>query len=324
MPSLRTYAGALLHPRETLSTWAPDFPTAAKFALVAGLLVAAGFLLTGVAMDAAYDRTVTVENPEHVSGFQCEEPSSWPDSFPEWTPPEGCSAPETLTVDLGDRAGGAAMALAPAGFVGVLFAWPALGGLLHYLVGEGPAFDESLYLAALGLVPMGLKALFLPVAVLLAPPALGTPTTFATIESTVRTALLGWEYRPAAALSAVGLLWAASVLVEGFGARFERSRVRAVIGVVPALAVVGGIGALWPWVPPLGVLGGVALVALVVTFGVVAPELQIMLDTHIELIGMRNKEDVEPKAWYVEFVRGTSLLVLLGIAAWAGLFSAAT
>jgi len=319
MPSIRTYADALLSPRETLSKWAPGFTTAAKLALFAGLLVAAGFLLTGFAVDAAYDRPVTVENPDHISGAQCEQPTTWPDSFPEWTPPDGCSAPETLSVELGSRAGGAMAALAPVGFVGVLFAWPALGGLLHYLAGKGPRFDETFHLAALGLLPMSLKFLLLPVAVLLAPPELGTPATFEAIDSTVRAALLGWEYLPAAALSAVGLVWAGYVLAEGFAVRFDYSRTRAAAGVLASLAVIGGAGALQASVVPLDVVPAFAFVALVVAFGVVAPEIQILLDTRIDLIGMRNTEGIEPKAWYVEVVRGMSLLVLLGVVAWSGL-----
>ena len=309
----RDVLDALVRPARFFEERPPTLKGAAYVVLAVALLSAVGLAATGAVLGDAVPGTATVENEAHRSGFQCEKPSQYEEggTFEEfnWTKPRGCSLPPTKQVDLGGHARAVLTGAAFPAFVAIPLGW-LLAAAAFYVLTPGGGADgdlaDVLANTGWGFLPLGVLAVLRPVVVLLGAPALSFPDRPGPLADYVREVALGFEFAPLAALSLLVTAWQVYVFACGLREARDVELGRAAVAVVAPTAAALLVAAVDPLAGDRGAAELYVYGLLMVGFGLLMvyfPRALIRHDTRWELIGMRGREHVEPKEWYVALHR---------------------
>jgi|AntDeeMinimDraft_4_1070355.scaffolds.fasta_scaffold00630_2 hypothetical protein len=311
--SLKRSLRALFRPRQAFDGWTPSATLALVVVVLLCGLNAASVAYAGDAIAGEVDGTVTVENPEKLPDWVCEDSET---NMPTVND-DGCDAPATIEEPLRDAASSAVddvvlkAALAPFAWV-VLFAslLAAASGTVGGRDGAVfAAFRDGLGIAALAAVPAVLRYLARPVAV---QRALADWTHPGTLDG-VRTAAVHALFPDGpfwVAVVVISGIWTAAIVFAGARAIFElESGLAAPIAgaaflTAAASAVLGNGG----WTGTPGDIGLLLLGGGVV--GLLAAYSYISISKEFELIGFSGSRTVEPRPWYVGFHRLVALCVV--------------
>jgi hypothetical protein len=162
--------------------------------------------------------TVTVDNPNHMPDWACEQHADMDDQFTEDVgTPAGCTEPEQVQRDVGDLLWRAASDLLLPFFVGMLLVWLVQAGVLHVaarVAGATAGFRDTAAIAAYGtLAPaLGLLTTVVLLAATMDPVQAGGSQ--AAVEDAVQT--LAERYAAPATVLGIGTtVWQAYILGRG-------------------------------------------------------------------------------------------------------------
>ncbi|SFR96703.1 hypothetical protein SAMN05216559_1688 [Halomicrobium zhouii] len=312
--SPKRFLRALVRPRDALGEWTPSITLAVVAVVSLCALNAASVAYAGDAIAGEVSGSVTVENPEKLPEWVCEDSETDMPTVND----DGCDAPATIQEPLRGAASSAVdavvlkAALAPAAWV-VLFAslFAVCSGSVGGRDGEVfAAFRDGLGIAAIAAVPGALRYLARPVAVQRALADWTHPGTLNEVGTAAVHALFPdgplW-----AAVVVLSALWTGFVVFGGARAGFEMEvglaapLAAAAFLTTAASAALGNGG--WTGTP-----GGIGLLLLgggVV--GLLAAYTYISISKEFELVGFSGSRQVEPQSWYVGLHRLVALCVVV-------------
>jgi hypothetical protein len=189
-----------------------------------GVLLLAGAVATGAIGAVMFvvsdhlDGTVTVDNPDHVPDWACEQQADMNDEFTaDVGTPAGCTEPERVERDVGALFWQAANGLLAPFFVGFVIVWLVQAGVLHLaarVAGATGGFRQTAAITAYGTVApaVGLAVAAVLLAATIDPVQAGGSE--AAVESAVRT-LVDRYAAPATVLGIGTTVWQAYIWARG-------------------------------------------------------------------------------------------------------------
>lgn len=311
----RSFRG-VVHPVETFREWRLSLATALLLVLALGVLNGVGAWAAADAAAATVDGTVQVPNPDRPSQETCERYADMQSPSPVFRSTlEECRekpryVDRSLHAAAADAAGDAALSAFLATVAGAFVALAVVVTATNGRVGAG----HALGLASVVLVPAALRYVARPLLVSLS--AGGWDPGAETLEG-VRTATLqfasGASLTLFVAVALATLAWQAAVLAGALRGLIDTTWLFAtgvgVVSVAPPVVVLVGLSQ--PLFHAVFFLGLLAMLVGLAFVGV--PEVIIAVNTSLELIGMRGRDGVSPRGWYVWLHRaGGTLLVAAG------------
>lgn len=319
MPSIPKPLLALVRPDRAFADWRPSFRVAAALVLLVAVANAAGVVLAADDVAATVTGTVEVENPERPPEQICAnyEPGG---PFEEQANSSGIAQscrtqPRTVNVSLAGAAHDGVTSQVPGAFLGPVVGWLLVGAVGLLFVGDGVdgRYTEMLAVAGFGFLPAVVRYALRPLAVREAAAGWTYPTGSPEAVEAAARVLVAQERAGWFAVVVAGTLaWQAVVLAFGTARAADAPTEKALVAFgLPALVLAwfqwsaAGLHAL----PGAAIL--VAFLGLLGLAQVAIPRTLIQLQTTFELIGMRGREHVEPRGWYVWATRafGTGFLV---------------
>lgn len=307
--SLKQHVLALVRPAVAFDGWRPDGRVVVALVLLCCVASAASIAVTGDAVAAAVDGTVTVENPNKPPEWMCDgETAEYHD----------CDAPATVERSLQAAAAGTLDgARVKAALVPLVWTL-LLAGLLVMVLGlpgrgDGEvldAFTDGVGIAAVAAVPGLLRAAARPLAVERSLAGWSHPQTLEGVRTAAVEALFPdgtlWL-----AVLVVSALWTAAILYYGtrgaFGVGPKGAGAVAAAGAstIGASAIMADGG----WFGAPGAMG--LLLVVVALVGVLGSYSYITIAKTFELIGFSGSEKVDPRPWYVALHRIGAFVVLV-------------
>ena len=325
MPSVPPQIRAFVRPFGTFREWTPSLGAALLVVLVAGGANAYAVAQTADVVGGHVSGTTLVDNPARPDEAFFE--GDFADTGADVD--RGCDRPATVERELEPVVADAVSGDVSLALLTPFATWVLVAVVFALLTADGGLRDDEQFeqfvgllpATAWGVAPATLRYLARPLAVSRLAEGWTHPSAIEPLREAARAVAAGTDSTVFLAVVAATLAWQSYVFAGALRGARDVSRERAVGVVAPLALLTFGVVVFgpptFPADAPNEILG---LVVVAVGFAAFAlARTLIAVDTFFELVGMRGRENVEPRGWYLRLHRTGGVLVMIaGFAAFGG------